>query len=94
MDVARGEMVDTELNTLIQRRSRRGDADPDEQEELWQESVCRYSARRREVLRAAWCSHHQLQAARLRATLEALIARHEGEAAKLMEVPELQRKDY
>ncbi len=33
--------------------------------------------------RVAWCEHHQVQAARLRAVLESLIARHEGEAARL-----------
>ena len=32
--------------------------------------------------------------ARHRAVLEALISRHEVEAAKLMDVAELQRKDY
>ena len=82
MDVAHGEMVEAELNAFIQRRSRKGDVDPDEQEELWKESVRAYTARRREELRAAWCEYHQGQAARHRAVLEALIARHEDEAAR------------
>jgi len=32
---------------------------------------------------SAWCEHHQGQAERLRATLEALIARHEERARAL-----------
>jgi DNA-binding GntR family transcriptional regulator len=44
-----------------------------------------YTARRRDEMRAAWCEYHQGQAARHRAVLEALIARHEEQAAKLIE---------
>ena len=84
MDIASGELVERELDTMIERRSRQ--KDPDEESELWKESVRRYNARRREEMRAAWCEHHHGQAARLRAVLEALIARHEDEAAKLMDV--------
>ena len=84
MDIARGELVERELATMIERRSRQ--EDPDEESELWKESVRRYHARRRGEMRAAWCEHHHEQAARLRAVLEALIARHEDEAAKLMDV--------
>lgn len=83
MDVAQGERAEVELDAFIERRSRKGDVDPDEREELWKESVRRYTARRREEMRAAWCEHHQGQAARLRTTLEALIARHEAEAERL-----------
>lgn len=83
MDVAQGERAEAELDAFIERRSRKGDVDPDEREELWKESVRRYTARRREEMRAAWCEHHQGQAARLRTTLEALIARHEAEAERL-----------
>jgi hypothetical protein len=83
MDVAHGEMVEKQLDAMIERRARKGDVDPDEREELWKESVRAYTARRREELRAAWCEHHRGQAARLRTTLEALIARHEDEAARL-----------
>ena len=81
MDIARGEMVEKELNAMIERRSRQ--RDPDEESELWEASVRAYTARRREEMRAAWCEHHQGQAARLRTTLEALIARHEEQAALL-----------
>ena len=81
MDIARGEMVEKELDAMIVRRSRQ--KDPEEGHELWKESVRRYNARRREELRAAWCEYHQDQAARHRAVLEALIARREAEAERL-----------
>jgi hypothetical protein len=84
MDVAHGEMVEAELNRLIERRSSR-EIDPDEREALWQESLRRYNARRREEMRAAWASYHAGQAARHRRTLEGLIAHHEKQAARLRE---------
>jgi hypothetical protein len=80
MDVAHGEMVEAELNRLIEKRAAL--EDPEAKEELWVRSVERYTARKQEEMRAAWCEHHQGQAARLRATLEALIARHEDEAER------------
>lgn len=83
MDIARGELVERELDTMIERRSRQKDSD--EESELWKESVRCYNAGRREEMRAAWCEHHHGQAARLRAVLESLIAHHEDEAAKLMD---------
>ena len=86
MDIARGEMVEKELNAMIERRSRKGEVDRDELEPLYMESVRRYNAHRREEMRAAWCEHHQGQAARLRAVLEELIVNHEKQAAKLMDV--------
>jgi hypothetical protein len=84
VDVGWTEAADVELVRMIERRARKGEIDPDEQEELWQESVRAYTARRREEMRVAWREHHQSQAARLRATLEALIANHETQA-KLLE---------
>ena len=81
MDIARSEAVEADLDRLIVRRSRQKDAE--EASEAWQESVRRYNARLQEERRAAWCEHHQGQAARLRAVLEALIARHEAEAERL-----------
>jgi hypothetical protein len=69
-------MVERELNAMIKRRARKGDVDPDEQEELWKASVARHNARRHEEMRTAWCEHHQGQAVRLRAVLEELIADH------------------
>jgi hypothetical protein len=86
VDIARSEAVEAELNRLIERRSSR-EPDPDEQEEIWKASVRRYNARRREEMRAAWCEHHQGQAARLRTTLEALIANHEEQAERYRNQP-------
>jgi hypothetical protein len=86
VDVARADTVDAELDRLISKRaSQDRRPDPDEQEELWKESVRAYTARRREEMRAAWCEYHQGQAVRHRAVLEALIARHEEQVVKLME---------
>ena len=82
MDIARGELVERELDTMIERRSRQKDSD--EESELWKESVRRYNARRREEMRAEWCEHHQGQAVRLRAVLEELIADHEEQAEKYL----------
>jgi hypothetical protein len=82
MDIARGELVERELDTMIERRSRQ--KDPDEESEFWRESVRAYAARREEELRAAWCQHHQEQAARLKAVLEGLISRHEAEAERYL----------
>jgi hypothetical protein len=84
MDVACGEMVEKQLDAVIQRRAWKGDVDPDEQEELWKASVRAYAARREEEMRAAWCEHHQEQAARLKAVLEGLISRHEAEAERYL----------
>lgn len=77
------DVADRELERMVERRSRNGD--PDEREELWKASVAAYNARRSEENRLAWREYHRGQAARHRAVLEALIARHEGEVAKLME---------
>jgi hypothetical protein len=85
MDVARGEMVEKELDAMIERRARKGDVDPDEQEELWKASVRAYAIRRREELRAAWASYHEGQAERHRRTLEELASHHEAQAARLCE---------
>jgi hypothetical protein len=82
------EMVQKQLDAMIQRRARRGEIDPDEREEAWKASVRAYTARRREEMRAAWCEHHQGQAARLRAALEELIAGHEEQADRYRDQPE------
>ena len=85
MDVARSDTVDEELDRLISRRaSQDRRPDPDEQEEIWKASVRAHNARQREEIRAAWCEHHQGQAARLRATLEELISYHERRAQRLL----------
>ena len=78
------DTVDLELDRLISKRaSQDRRPDRDEQEEIWKASVRAHNSRRREQMRAAWCEHHQGQAARLRATLEALIAHHETQAQTL-----------
>jgi hypothetical protein len=84
--VVPGEATEKELDRLIERRSRQ--KDPDEESELWRESVRAYAARREEEMRAAWCEHHQGQAARLRTALEALIADHEEQAERYTDQPE------
>ena len=81
MDVARGEMVEAELNRLIAKHSSR-ETDSDEREESWQASVRAYNERRQQEIRAAWAAFHQDQAERHRRTLDILIAHHEGEAAR------------
>jgi hypothetical protein len=77
------DTIDAELDRLISKRaSQDRREDPDEREALWQESIRQYTARRREQMRAAWCEYHQGQAARHRAVLEALIARHAEQAER------------
>jgi hypothetical protein len=70
MDVEHGEMVEKQLDALIECRSRKGDVDPDEAEEIWKESVRRYNARRREENRREWCGYFERLAACLRARAE------------------------
>jgi len=81
--VARADTVDAELDRLISRRASQDKPDPAEQSALWKASVQRHTAYRREELRAAWCEYHQLQAARHRAILEALVEHHERRAEEL-----------
>jgi len=70
MDVAQAARAEKELEAMIVRRSRKGDVDPDEQEELWKESVRRYNARQREENRREWCGYFERLAACLRARAE------------------------
>ena len=84
MDVARADTVDAELDRLISKRaSQHRRPDPDEQEELWKESVRAYEEKRRQMARLEWHAFHCGQAERHRATLQALIEHHEEQAAKL-----------
>ena len=85
MDISRSEAVEHELNRLIEKRHDQRTAEERHKpsEELWQESVERYNAERQRQLRLQWCEYHQDQAARHRAVLGALIARHEAAAARL-----------
>jgi hypothetical protein len=68
MDIARGELVEKELDVMIAKRSRK--VESDEREELWKESVRRYNARRRETNRLAWCEYFERLAASLRSRAE------------------------
>ena len=87
MEITRGELTEKELDTLITCRhdQRVKDEGHRPSEELWAASERAYFARKREEMRAAWCAHHQGQAARHRATLQALIEHHEAAAAQLRE---------
>ena len=68
MDIARGEMVEKELNAIIERRARL--KVPAEEHELWQESVRRYNHRKREENRLAWCDYFEQLASCLRMRAE------------------------
>ncbi len=63
-------MINADAEHILERRSRKGEVDPDEREELWKESVRRYNARRREENRLAWCGYFERLAACLRARAE------------------------
>ena len=85
MDAEKTSIVEGELDNFISRRhEKRVEEGERPAEEMWAESERRYAARRREENRAAWRKYHQDQAARHRATLEALASYHECKAAKLL----------
>jgi hypothetical protein len=79
VDVAKGEMVENELDAMIERRSLR--KDPDEEHDLWRESVRQYNARRQKENRLAWCDYFVRLAACLRARAE----EYDRRAWRLME---------
>jgi hypothetical protein len=68
VDIGRSEQVESELDAMIERRARQ--IDPDEEHELWRESVRRYNARRREENRLAWCDYFSRLAGSLRTRAE------------------------
>jgi len=82
---APGEIVEAELDRLIEKRATV--EEPEAKDALWVCSVERYNARRQDEMRAAWCEHHQGQAARLRTVLEELIAGHEQQAERYRNQP-------
>jgi ABC-type phosphonate transport system ATPase subunit len=84
VDIARGEMVEKELDAMIERRS--GQKDPQEDSDLWQESAKAYEEKRRQMARLEWHLHHTAQAERLRRTLEVLASHHEEQAARLIDI--------
>jgi hypothetical protein len=79
------EAAEAQIDAFIERRSRKGETDPDEREDLWVESVRRYNERERRQIRAEWYGWHCDQAERHRRTLEALISHHEEQAERLMQ---------
>ena len=87
-DIGWGEAVEHELDAFIEKRHDRRVADEGERpaEEMWQESERRYQEKHRQMARYEWHAFHCGQAVRHRTTLEALIAHHEEQAAKLMDV--------
>jgi len=68
VDIRRSEQLESELDAMIERRARQ--KDPDEEHELWKESVRRYNARRREENRLTWCDYFSRLAGSLRARAE------------------------
>ena len=56
MDIARREVVEGELDRLIERRSRQ--KDPDEESELWKESVRAYEEQLQQMARLEWHAFH------------------------------------
>ena len=83
MDVARSEAAEAELDRFIEKRSTR-QKDPEEQSELWQESVEAYEEKRRQMARLEWHAFHCGQAERMRRTLQELIDYHETRAQRLL----------
>jgi hypothetical protein len=83
VDVARSEAAEAELDRFIEKRSTR-QKDPEEQSELWQESVEAYEEKRRQMARLEWHAFHCGQAERMRRTLQELIDYHETRAQRLL----------
>lgn len=79
--VERGETVEKELDHLIERRSRKGEVDRDEREELYAESVRRYYEGRWREAGALWYGHHE----HMRELHERLAAEHASKASALLE---------
>ena len=84
-DVSHGELVESELDRMIERRDdARVKAEGRRRaQEMYQESVRRYNAQRNARRRAEWAAFHRQQAERHRATLTDLISHHEAAAARL-----------
>jgi hypothetical protein len=77
VDISRSEQVETDLDRLIARRHDHHAQTESErlEEDLWQESVDRYNARRREENRIAWCHYYRNIAGALYARAEEYIVR-------------------
>jgi hypothetical protein len=77
--------VEADLNAFVKRdQARRSDEAEQAREELWAESVARYSAARDAELRGEWYEFHTEQAERHRATLASLAAYHEEQAQRYL----------
>ncbi len=77
--------VEADLNAFIKRdKARRSDKAEQAREELWAESVERFSAARDAELRGEWYSYHTEQAERHRATLASLATHHDEQARKYL----------
>jgi hypothetical protein len=85
-DRAAGEKAERDLDTLIAKRdkARRSDEAEQAREDLYAESVRRFSAARDAELREQWFEYHQGQEERHRANLEALVAYHGQEAQRYL----------
>ncbi len=85
-DRAAGEKAERDLDILISKREKARLSDDAERarEELWAESVRRYSAARDAELREQWCAYHTEQAARHRATLASLAAYHDEQSRRYL----------
>jgi hypothetical protein len=83
---APGESVEQELTAFIEKRDKQRRQTEGERatEEAWMASERRHDALRREENRLAWHEFHERQAARLAATLGALVSYHEQEAEKYL----------
>jgi hypothetical protein len=64
------EKVEKEISRMIEKRSRKGEADRDELEPSYMQSVRRYNHQRREENRLAWCDYFSHLAGALRARAE------------------------
>ncbi len=77
--------VEADLNAFVKRdQARRSDEAEQAREELWAESVARYSAARDAELRGEWHEYHTKQAARHRATLASLATHHDEQAQRYL----------
>jgi hypothetical protein len=81
------EAAESQIETFIARRDRerREEEGARQAQEMYAESVRRHEESQRRLNAAAWYEYHQGQAERHRATLTALISRHEAQAAKYRE---------
>jgi hypothetical protein len=84
-EVARGEIVEKELDAFIERRSLRMNPEQGRIEELFAESTRIHQEQARRANRARWYAFHLGQAERIRRTMTALAEAHEAKAAALLD---------